>query len=426
MIPPRAVVLDHSFIPESREISLELLDRGYAVTLHTSLQCRSDVVAFCSRARLHSGVASSMFGWIRKRQIPARWEKIPTRNWVFPDVVHQTAGRYESLRRPGNLLIHLGFDVLASATSIPDASLVLARQYSGVRAFRLAQRAGVRSVLLTTTPDPREEDRIVSAEEARIGLPHRRMDRFDNLVWRRGAVEWELADGILSSSDFAAASLVRAGVPPRKIKVLQRTYAIGHDTRANPARTGGPLKLLFAGQLTPRKGVHHLVAAANALATEGCNLQLDLVGGEPEAEYASLLRRIAGPHVRFVGAVAKDQLGKHYAACDALVLPTLSDSFGMVVVEAQAVGAPVVTTDRCGASVTDGVDGLVVRAGDTEALTSALRRLAAQPELRRALGEAGQRRLRTWHWEAYRREAVDWMSSLPTPAPRPRGSRATH
>ena len=408
---PRAVVLDHSFIPESREIALGLLGRGYDVTLHTSLQCREHALAFGRLAQVRLGIASSVVGWARKRQIPQRWEAIPTRNWLFPDLVQQTAGRIEGLRRPGFLLIHLGYDLVAAAAAIPSASLVLTRQYSGLHALRQAQRASVCSVLLTTTPDPREEDRLVSEEEERIGLPHRQVSRFDDLVWRRGAAERVLADGILSSSSFAAASLVRAGIGSEKIKVLQRTYEVP-TTRDRLPQRDDIINVLFAGQLLPRKGVHHLIAAVNQLVAQGHHLRLDLVGRAPEARYVKLLLGMAGPSVTFVGPVSKSQLHQMYRACDIFVLPTLSDAFGMVVVEAQAVGTPVIVTDRCGATVRDGVDGLVVAAGNTDALADALARLAADPDLRRSLGDAGRRRLEAWNWSAYRREAIDWIISL--------------
>jgi glycosyltransferase involved in cell wall biosynthesis len=93
-----------------------------------------------------------------------------------------------------------------------------------------------------------------------------------------------------------------------------------------------------------------------------------------------------------------------YASHDALVLPTLSDGFGLVVTEALAHGLPVITTDQCGAGelIEHGVNGLRVRAADTEDLMAALAFCAHNRDALHAMRAAALRGAAQRTWTQYR------------------------
>lgn len=104
---------------------------------------------------------------------------------------------------------------------------------------------------------------------------------------------------------------------------------------------------------------------------------------------------------------------------DLFVLPTLEDSFALVVFEAMATGLPVVVTSNAGSAelIEDGHDGLIVPAGDASALTEAIRRLLEQPALRQQLGAAARAKVLGAHsWDAYGAsvlQAIDARRSQP-------------
>jgi glycosyltransferase involved in cell wall biosynthesis len=94
---------------------------------------------------------------------------------------------------------------------------------------------------------------------------------------------------------------------------------------------------------------------------------------------------------------------------DVFVLPSLEDSFGLVVLEAMATALPVVVTDHVGASevIDSGVTGVVVPAGDEAEMKSAIRRLADDPELRVRVGRAARDRVVTDRsWASYGTNAL--------------------
>lgn len=139
--------------------------------------------------------------------------------------------------------------------------------------------------------------------------------------------------------------------------------------------------VLYVGRLAPEKGIDVLLEACR-----GLDAQLVLAGtGVDEPRY----RRAAQPGTRFLGQVERNDLPQWYAAADVLVLPSLSEPWGMTLNEGAAAGLPLVATDAAGAAwelIEDGVNGFRVPAGDPAALHTALARLSDDPALRHAFG----------------------------------------
>ena len=96
-----------------------------------------------------------------------------------------------------------------------------------------------------------------------------------------------------------------------------------------------------------------------------------------------------------LGPLSEEEKRDFFAGIDLFALPSRSDSFGLVLPEAWANGAPCVGYRAGGVAwvIRDGVDGLLVRCGDREGLAAALLKLAGDPELRRRFGEAGRARV---------------------------------
>ena len=128
--------------------------------------------------------------------------------------------------------------------------------------------------------------------------------------------------------------------------------------------------MLWLGSVILRKGIQYLVEAAKLL--KDTNLKFVIAGpvGISKEAVAS-----APPSMTFVGRVTRDRTDQLYEQADLFVLPTLSDGFAATQVEAMSKGLPVVTTPNCGEVVTDGLDGLIVPAGDADALAKALLKL---------------------------------------------------
>jgi glycosyltransferase involved in cell wall biosynthesis len=165
-----------------------------------------------------------------------------------------------------------------------------------------------------------------------------------------------------------------------------RVIPSGVDLPAQVGEEAHPPEVLYAGRLSPEKGVLELVEA-----TEGLNL---VVAGD-----GPLRARIPGAQ----GFVPHDELQGLYARAAVVACPSRREGFGVACLEAMAHGRPVVATAVGGLRdlVVDGETGLVVPPRDPGALRSALERLLGDPVLRRRLGAAGRERARErFSWAA--------------------------
>ena len=148
---------------------------------------------------------------------------------------------------------------------------------------------------------------------------------------------------------------------------------------------------LFVGRLVREKGVFELLSAYAKL-DESMRRQVGLVFVGDGAVRAQLELQVASVEpglIRFAGFAQQEQLAIYYALAEMVILPTYTDTWGLVVNEAMACGLPVVVSQIAGCAadlVKESWNGLLVAPKDVAALTSAMRGLADQPDLRAKMG----------------------------------------
>jgi len=140
---------------------------------------------------------------------------------------------------------------------------------------------------------------------------------------------------------------------------------------------------------------------------------------------SSLGARLSPPQVEVLAAMPHEELLSIVAAADVLVLASTHEGFPLVPVEAALLRVPVLATRVGGLPelIEDGTSGLLVEPGDPTALADGLARLAADPGLRRRLGEAGRQAASRFSPEAQVPRWIEFYSGLGQPALR-RGARA--
>jgi glycosyltransferase involved in cell wall biosynthesis len=167
----------------------------------------------------------------------------------------------------------------------------------------------------------------------------------------------------------------------------------GVDLPPEVGPEANPPEVLYAGRLSPEKGVLELVEAARGL-------NLVVAGDGP--------LRAQVPEA--LGFVPPEELARLYARAAVLACPSHREGFGVACLEAMAHGRPVVASAVGGLLdlVVDGETGVHVPPGDVPALRAALERLLGDRELRRRMGEAGRRRAaERFSWDAVTRQTVD-------------------
>jgi glycosyltransferase involved in cell wall biosynthesis len=168
-----------------------------------------------------------------------------------------------------------------------------------------------------------------------------------------------------------------------------------------PVEHSGPPTVLAVGRLSAEKGFDLLIEAIALLANQGAPLRLILVGDGPlrdQLSDAAAKAGIAGL-VEFAGELTPPEVRAHLERADLFCLSSFSEGLPVSIMEAMAVGVPVVTTWIAGIPelAEAGVTALTVPPARSDALADALRRLAADPQLRTRLAQAARRRIEEQH-----------------------------
>jgi glycosyltransferase involved in cell wall biosynthesis len=208
---------------------------------------------------------------------------------------------------------------------------------------------------------------------------------------------------VVCISDYTRSQLMRIAHPAHwhKLKVVR----CGIDTSEFPRRSARPVtkppRVLIVARLSPEKGHFVLLEAVKLLADRGRRIEIDLAGpGEfrDDLERSAQALGIAG-QVQFHGACSPGEINKLLKAADVFCLPSFAEGLPVALMEAMAVGVPVVTTYISGIPelVIDGWTGMVVPAGRADMLASAIERLCDDSELTRSIIEAARAKVEEQH-----------------------------
>ena len=228
----------------------------------------------------------------------------------------------------------------------------------------------------------------------------------EELMWKYMLWYYDQMDFIYVPSRSTGDELAEKGINPQKIKLLPR----GVDTnRFNPSKRNGyferypavktGLKLLYVGRVSKEKNLHVLANAFKMLVQLMDNVTLVIVGDGPYL--AEMQETMSGTPCVFTGYLEGDELAAVYASCDLFVFPSTTDTFGNVVLEAQASGIPVIVTDEGGPrdNIIPGETGLVVESDHKLSLLEAIHGLLSDPQRLRLMGNAARQYMESRSFE---------------------------
>ena len=203
------------------------------------------------------------------------------------------------------------------------------------------------------------------------------------------------ADHCIAVSNFIAGRLREAGCADEKISVLPTGVKLPDDSELTPVPNNG--RVLFVGRLVHKKGVTHLIDAMARVQRQHPDAHLQIVGDGPlKAELADQAQRL-GVNVQFMGRLTPAQVLDCMQQACVIAAPSVRtardvEGLGMVFVEAQSLGRPVVGFDSGGiadaVSTPDG--GLLVEEGNVAALAEGLSKALGDPAWARAAGQAAR------------------------------------
>lgn len=326
---------------------------------------------------------------------------------VWPDLCAAVVGRStwlpSELRHGATARLHRSVReaVAGAAGRAPGAAdCVVAYEGFALPAFRAAAAAGSgRRLLNYPVAHHRRRRRVRLEENDREPDFAATWPGFDD--WPAGHEERldeeiALADAVLVGSGYASESFVEAGIDAARMRVVPYgvELAVFHPVEAAP-RAG--FEVIYAGQLTQRKGIAYLLRGYRSFARAGTRLTLvgSIVGSDrPLLPYADVFEHVAHR--------TRPALAAMYRAAHVFVLPTLIEGMPLVVLEAMACGLPVIVTANGPADIVrDGVDGYIVPERDADSIADRLDRLHRDPALREHMGRNAAERALAFSWAAY-------------------------
>jgi len=185
----------------------------------------------------------------------------------------------------------------------------------------------------------------------------------------------------------------------------------------------GKLNILFVGRMEQRKGVKYLIKAYQQVKEEFPETRLLIVGPGTRLRnrYERQVKHNKLNDVVFTGHVSYDELPRYYQTADIFCAPaTGSESFGIILLEAMAMGKPIIASniDGYASLVTHGTEGLLVPPKDDKRLARELRVLLSDESIRQQLGDKGKIKVRAYDWENIAQQILDiYTSVLNEPSP---------
>jgi glycosyltransferase involved in cell wall biosynthesis len=232
----------------------------------------------------------------------------------------------------------------------------------------------------------------------------------ESLTWNYMHWFYSQLDTLYVNSDHYRQCWIDRGIAAGKLKILPRGLdtELFHPTKKRAdfwkkrGLLDGEIGVLYVGRVSREKNLDLLAASFRRLFTAGITVRPLIVGDGP---YLGMMKELL-PEGIYTGSLHGEDLATAFASADFFAFPSTTDTFGNVVIEAQASGLPVIVSDIGGPKdlVEDGADGLITKGLDLDALTAAMRLLAGDALLRQQMGVASRARVAERDWSRAARQ----------------------
>jgi glycosyltransferase involved in cell wall biosynthesis len=279
---------------------------------------------------------------------------------------------------------------------------------AGLRTSRRLGANGAVRVVEAVNSHVLEQEEIMREEHRRLGLPP---PRFHSRETARRVEEYAVADAVLCPSGFVKESFLRRGFSAERIFVVPYGMSLSETPDESAPVHDETFRVLYVGQISPRKGLRYLFEAFSGLRHP--RKELVIVG--PAGQPSGLENIVPPPGTIFRGVLKGEALARAYREASVFVLPTVEEGLALVLGEALSFGAPVIATDHSGAAdlFTPGREGFIVPIRDPGAITEKLQQLADDPALRERMSTDARARARTLRgWESAGQKLVETLAAL--------------
>ncbi len=303
-------------------------------------------------------------------------------------------------------------DGYVSRRKLGDISTIVGFSGSCLETFQAAKRRGIQCVLdqpIAYIDYARE----VLKEEANLHPDFAGTINygFQSERWcENRREEIELSDAILCGSSFVKNSLAESGFSTQKAFIISYGVDLKRFSCAeSKSKLSSLFRIIFVGAIGQRKGIKYLLEAVKQLKLK--DLKLILIGNFVGSREPY---RIYSEYFEHISHVPRAEMQNHYKTADLLVLPSVAEGFGLVVLEAMASGLPVIVSENTGGRdvVEDGEDGFVVPIRDIGAIREEIAYLYENRTLCREMGMKARQKAERFSWERYQTQIKNFFEGF--------------
>jgi len=363
-------------------LAQQLLKRGYLKKLITSYP-KFEVMRY--------GIPKDKISSIIVKEILERgWKKMP----IF----------VKKLYNPQFFVSEL-FDRLASKKIVKSDIFVGWSGFS-LHSLRKARELGAITVIERCSSHMLYQLKILSEEYEKFGL------KFNNThpkIIEKELQEYEEADYIAIPSRFVKRTFIEKGIPENKLILIP--YGVDLKEFSQITKEDDIFRVIYAGGITLRKGVHYLLQAFSELRLP--NSELLLVGGI-SGELKSFFKKYKGSY-KWIGHKPQKELYKYYSQGSVFVMPSIEEGMAYVQAQAMACGLPLICTTNTGGEdlIQDGVSGFVIPIRNVEVLKEKLIYLYENPMMCRVMGQSAKERISVgFTWNDYGERIIGQYQKL--------------
>jgi len=269
-----------------------------------------------------------------------------------------------------------------------------------LHSIRRVKEMGVLTILERGSSHILYQQEIMKEEYEKFGL---NFNETHSKIIEKELQEYEEADYIAIPSRFVKRTFIEKGIPENKLILIP--YGVDLKEFSQITKEDDFFRVIYAGGITLRKGVHYLLQAFSELRLP--NSELLLIGGISN-EIKPFLKKYEGTY-SWVGHKSQRELYKYYSQGSVFVMPSIEEGMSMVQVQAMACGLPLICTTNTGGEdlIEDGKEGFIVPIRDVETLKEKIVYLYENPGISKQMGQYAKERVsKDFTWDDYGQKMV--------------------
>jgi len=287
--------------------------------------------------------------------------------------------------------------IISGRINVDNETIIIGRNSMSLNSFSEVKKRGGKTILHSQWMHPITQEKLLNSEFKKIGINSKAINQ---KRIKRQLLEIDNVDLIWCISKLVKDSYISNGLKINKL--IDLNLGVDFEKYSNVdknLRSKNEFTVLFVGNVNPEKGVYVLLEAIKK--TNIKNIKVIFNGAIPKyfkSIFDNKVKELHNKNINFV--ISPGNPIKNYAAASVFVLPSIHESFGLVVLEAMSAALPVIISDMVGAKdcVKEGVNGFVFKSGNSDELAQILCKFYKNPRLVEQMGRQSSLLAQKFDW----------------------------